>query len=179
MKKLVFGLIATVMLSLFSTKTSAQNFTSREVKDQQELDLISSYVSKFGDFNKEFNFNDIKIVSQENQPEIESIIINSYDFNIKNSINKAITFTSIKGVYGKVYYMKTTVYDNSKNIIEYSDLENQLVISINVDKDKNLVTVNSVGKRGCGQAVADCITDAYSNHGWISAWAFVQTKKQF
>jgi len=23
--------------------------------------------------------------------------------------------------------------------------------------------------------VADCIADAYSNHGWISVWAFVQT----
>jgi len=106
MKKLVFGLIATVMLLLFSTKTFAQNFITRDVKDQKELDLISSYVSKFGNFNKEFNFNDIKIVSQENQPEVESIIINSYDFNVKNSTNKALTFTSVKGVYGKVSFMK-------------------------------------------------------------------------
>ena len=27
----------------------------------------------------------------------------------------------------------------------------------------------------CGQAVADCITDAYSNHGWVSVWAWVQS----
>lgn len=26
-----------------------------------------------------------------------------------------------------------------------------------------------------GQAVANCIADAYANHGWLSVWAFVQT----
>ena len=26
-----------------------------------------------------------------------------------------------------------------------------------------------------GQAVVDCITDAYSNHGWVSVWAWVQS----
>lgn len=28
---------------------------------------------------------------------------------------------------------------------------------------------------GCGQAVADCIADAYSHHGWVSVWATIQT----
>jgi UDP-N-acetylmuramyl tripeptide synthase len=27
----------------------------------------------------------------------------------------------------------------------------------------------------CGDAVASCITDAYTNHGWISVWATVQS----
>lgn len=28
---------------------------------------------------------------------------------------------------------------------------------------------------GCGQAVADCLSDAYTHHGWLSVWASVQT----
>lgn len=28
---------------------------------------------------------------------------------------------------------------------------------------------------GCGQATQDCITDAYSNHGWVSVWATIQS----
>ena len=28
---------------------------------------------------------------------------------------------------------------------------------------------------GCGQATMDCINDAYTNHGWVSVWAWVQT----
>ena len=27
----------------------------------------------------------------------------------------------------------------------------------------------------CGQNVADCLGDAYTNHGWISVWDVVQT----
>jgi hypothetical protein len=27
----------------------------------------------------------------------------------------------------------------------------------------------------CGQAVADCVADAYNNHGWVSIWAQIQT----
>jgi hypothetical protein len=26
-----------------------------------------------------------------------------------------------------------------------------------------------------GQAVMNCMADAYMNHGWLSVWAFVQT----
>jgi len=33
----------------------------------------------------------------------------------------------------------------------------------------------TVRMAGCGQAVANCITAAYTNNGWVSVWAFVQT----
>lgn len=29
--------------------------------------------------------------------------------------------------------------------------------------------------KGLGQDVMDCLSDAYSNHGWVSVWAFIQT----
>ena len=28
---------------------------------------------------------------------------------------------------------------------------------------------------GCGQAVMNCITDVYTNHGWTSVFVFVET----
>jgi hypothetical protein len=35
--------------------------------------------------------------------------------------------------------------------------------------------VNVAAEWGCGQCVSNCITDAYSNHGWASVWAVVQS----
>jgi hypothetical protein len=34
---------------------------------------------------------------------------------------------------------------------------------------------NVAAEWGCGQCVANCINDAYSNHGWASVWAIVQS----
>lgn len=34
---------------------------------------------------------------------------------------------------------------------------------------------SSQGQRNCGQDAVNCIIDAYSNHGWVSFWAWVQT----
>ncbi len=40
----------------------------------------------------------------------------------------------------------------------------------------NINTPNQTGKiTGCGNAVALCIQDAYSNHGWGSVYVFLQT----
>jgi len=32
---------------------------------------------------------------------------------------------------------------------------------------------------GCGQAVMNCINDAYNNHGWASFWAVISTAYSF
>ncbi len=34
---------------------------------------------------------------------------------------------------------------------------------------------NIASRGGCGQAVMNCITDAYSNHGWTSFWVTIQS----
>ena len=35
--------------------------------------------------------------------------------------------------------------------------------------------LKSSSSGGVGQAVANCISAAYTNNGWLSVWAFVQT----
>ncbi|WP_166966059.1 hypothetical protein [Yeosuana marina] len=32
-----------------------------------------------------------------------------------------------------------------------------------------------IAGKECGQYVVDCLGDAYSNHGWVSVWAIVQS----
>jgi hypothetical protein len=68
---------------------------------------------------------------------------------------------------------------NSK--IQYFDLEEGLILSINNYNLSSFSFQTSTGNymtrttSGCGQAVIDCVINAYSNHGWASVWAFVQT----
>lgn len=58
-----------------------------------------------------------------------------------------------------------TVVTNEQGVIQVKS------VALNVKKGVGNKTLLS----GCGDGTAHCIQDAYSNHGWISVWAFVQT----
>ena len=72
---------------------------------------------------------------------------------------------------------------NDRSRIEYFDLIENRVTEI--FSNNNTYTANNrevdlgstVAGRGfgCGNCVANCISDAYTNHGWASGWAFVQS----
>ncbi len=50
--------------------------------------------------------------------------------------------------------------------------KNQKVVTLSTE---SIYSNANPQARGCGQATADCIVDAYSNHGWASVYIFVQT----
>lgn len=53
---------------------------------------------------------------------------------------------------------------------------NSSILDISSKDPKSPVTVTTnAAQKGCGQKVMDCITDAYTNNGWVSVWAWVQT----
>jgi hypothetical protein len=62
--------------------------------------------------------------------------------------------------------------------INYYSINMKLLYSLEVNNfEQALITKYEYHNPNvrCGQAVADCLGDAYSNHGWISVWAVVQT----
>ncbi len=75
--------------------------------------------------------------------------------------------------------MKISEYINR---IEYLSLNNELLLSVELDSKKQ--TTNIIYKKSSsslkstentGDDVIECIADVYTNHSWISVWAWVQT----
>lgn len=66
--------------------------------------------------------------------------------------------------------------------VEYYDLDNEQNTIILLTESGFKTTEipfsnNNTAQKasGCGQATQDCVTDAYTNHGWVSVWATVQS----
>ncbi|NOT51025.1 MAG: hypothetical protein HOP10_07085 [Chitinophagaceae bacterium] len=73
-----------------------------------------------------------------------------------------------------------TISDRSK--IVYHQLEENKSFEVsNIDKvvtySSHDVDYGGETKKGsgCGNCVSNCISDAYTNHGWVSVWAFIQS----
>ena len=171
MKKLLFGLIATVM---FGFVGSAQSKV-RTITDSKEIIKIKDYLTGTGDFNP-YNLDKIELVYQEGKSELDCILINSKDYDPKKPINKAVTIGYPNQTLGTVYFVRTNTQNNSSNLVDYYDSSNRLFYTANIDKDKELVTTVYTNKSsGCADAVLGCIEDAYTGHGWVSVWAVVQS----
>lgn len=111
-----------------------------------------------------------------------AIVANQVGYDNCNSINYGIGFfeknSEIKGAL-ILKMMKISEYINR---IEYLSLNNELLLSVELDSKKQ--TTNIIYKKSSsslkstentGDDVIECIADVYINHGWISVWAWVQT----
>ena len=173
MKKLVFGLIATVLFA-FNGNAQDLSYESRKVNNDKEMENILTFLKGMKISQEDYNLDDFKIISHKSDPTIELIVVNTAKFNSKNETNIALTISYVNEEFGNVIYVKTNSSEKSKIGFEYFDLNNSLIYSASLDVENGL-TNTIFTNRGCGQAVADCIGDAYSHHGWVSVWAWVQS----
>ncbi len=95
-----------------------------------------------------------------------------------NSDNYFFFMTSFQTSLLKPIILKVT----SNDVASYFDLESAEITVATYDDIENVFDTQTTygGYRqtpggGCGQAVADCISDAYTKKGWVSVWAFIQT----
>jgi hypothetical protein len=121
---------------------------------------------------------------------------NAYISSIKNSEGEALAINlkntnSTEIQYAFVLYKKGSKIGKpnlvkfiGRNHIEYYDLNDELINILSITESGVKTTITPFGNKtghkttvsnGCGQAVADCIADAYVNHGWASVWTFVQS----
>jgi hypothetical protein len=98
----------------------------------------------------------------------------------KNRAEKiAFVLFRSNGKYGRPMLIKATA-DRSQ--LTYYDLEAGTMLKMQKEGNSFSFSSSSIepdggGARrsGCGQAVMDCVTDAYSNRGWASVWATFQS----
>lgn len=85
---------------------------------------------------------------------------------------------------GKIEYVKPMIVKVIPNQQKkYFDLEEGYIATINNYSSSSISTQVTTGAYmlaapppgGCGQATMNCLIDAYSNHGWLSVWATLQS----
>lgn len=101
-----------------------------------------------------------------------------------NSINYAFFITVDSDSIYRPFIIKATTNQSLK----YFDLDQGRILTVNNYNNSTVTFQNTTGSymnlnpeftanrvAGCGQATMDCVTDVYSNHGWGSVWATVQS----
>ena len=175
MKKNVF-VILTVLVFSFIGNAQDSLYQSRK-PDVKEIELIKDYCSKLYLQDQKFDFDNINIISQKENPDTELIVVNNMGFRIENISNRAILISYVNKNIINIFFIETINHINSKKEFAYYDSNNILLFSACFDSDNQLISSNFIlnKNKGCGQAVANCIGDVYTHHGWLSVWAWVQS----
>ena len=98
----------------------------------------------------------------------------------KNRFEKiAFVLFRSKEKYGRPMLIKATP---DRSSLAYYDLESGTVLKIQREGNSFSYTTSLIDNDGtaarrtsCGQAVTDCVTEAYANHGWTSVWLTFQS----
>lgn len=188
MKKL--NLIITLVVSFFYVSCSVDNsvndelsksqINSRKLTDQLQIDKVISLVkgarkqSSFSRISSEqYNFDEIQIVSLDSNH--EAVVVNAYSFDVNNDENNSIMLGYDGEVYGTPMVIRTTVNGQIKTL-DIEDVDGTIMNTVVFDTQNQTTTLTYRRKlpfSQCGQNVADCVADVYSNHGWASVAAGV------
>lgn len=185
--KLNFALFLTSLILISSCSTNEQidgiDNSSILQKKFENGKLISKFIklqettftNKDGS-DIEFDNSNIYEVSLNNNSE-SIVIANQIGFNEENTENYAIGAAIHENGFTDPLIIKTAENSNNVYTIEYFNNEMELILDIELNPETETMIISNHNKSllKCGQAVVDCIEDAYSNHGWVSVWAFVQT----
>jgi len=160
------------------TKTSSKKVDVIKSWYEKEMNLMNENQSRIAS-NVSFDFNNV--ISHNLYGNSDAIIINQNGLDPNNTENWALVFIDDDGNLGTFYYVKTINVDNDFKMVEYYDFwdEDLVFTSIYNNYDQTWDTIFNYNKdcygSSYGQAVMDCLQDAYANHGWISVWASVQS----
>lgn len=147
-------------------------FTDAEYFDEKLMNQLSEKSLNVNSFNFD-SFTRVRLAKTEG----EAILISSNNFP-----NYSLVVFKVDDNYQTPMLIET----QKDNSVKYYDLN--FANSFGLKKEtsgfkfvsyysSDLSLSNSKNSRSvnCGQATMDCITEAYSQHGWVSVWAWVQT----
>lgn len=166
---------------------SSQVIQKKLVDDKLINDFKNLNLSKFSSKstnNLEFDYTNVYEVSINGNSET-MLMANQTNFDEKNSENYAISAAITEGGLSNPMIVKTSKVSDELYKIEYFNSNLKLLSTIELNpKNQTINTSNNFQNKinfalkssdDCGQKTADCLADAYTNHGWVSVWAFVQT----
>jgi hypothetical protein len=176
---------------VISDETSANytvpiDITQSKVDDKE---LINSFVdlqnSRLNDklpINIEFDNDNIFEVSSDANAS-SMIIATQVGYDENNKENYTIGATITKSGLASPIIIRTSKISDKILKIEYLTSAFELISSIELNSNTETISTfdgfQKIGNlelsKSCGQMTMDCLADAYTNHGWISVWATVQT----
>jgi len=155
-----------------------------------ESSIISGELEKFKDKNifplksssteqVEFDSKNLLVSSLEISNN-HAIIMHEVGYDKDNLDNYSMVFLENNYQITKGFIVKEEKLLNNRTRVNYLSLDYELLFEVEVNFNTNTSTVISSGgiskvKKTWGQRTMDCISDVYSNHGWISVWAGIQT----
>ena len=125
----------------------------------------------------DFDYSNIKSVKIDNF--IYDCAIVQYKYN--NTAKISFVFPKVNGIFVKpmlVQQMKDRInyFDFKDNILIIAREENSSVKFKSQNIQFQVENVNSTLFRSdCGDAVISCMSDAYTNHGWLSVAIFIES----
>ncbi len=131
--------------------------------------------------NVKFNYDDLLLVSIP-ESSVNTIVANQEDYDECNTINYGIGFFEEDNEIKSALIVKTEILSENIKQIDYFNTDNELLMSIELDAENETSAIiyqkegaNLKSANSTGQDVMDCVTDIYSNKGWVSVWTWVQT----
>lgn len=131
-----------------------------------------------------FDFTDMKIVTSENMQGY-TVVANEKDYDKTHSISGVSYFFNEKKELIDHVLVRVDLADEQLNRVDYIDENGEILLQTIINKkESNLTFIGGNKFNGSklnkiqttwGEATAQCIGDAYSNHGWLSVWATIQT----
>jgi hypothetical protein len=187
--KIIVALLVVVTLAACNKETKTEGLLKPEnlqIESLTDKESVIKLSSSFYSFT-----NSIKQIDQ-------SIILNDVDFGkafissekgqmgkgigvILNSKNRNIIYTFMLSTNGSQIGFPTLVAIENRNSIKYYDLTTNNLLHLIVNENVKVIKsaksslLPQMRIDDCGQATQDCITDAYSNHGWTSIWLGIQS----
>jgi len=135
----------------------------------------------------DIDFQNLYISYDNSSPDGKALVAPLKTNSNDNATNYAFVLFTNGTCYGKPIFVKSLTNQH----IKYFDLNEGLVTTIQNYASADFMISTSLGSflsaganasrlspnasTGCGQAVANCMADAYTNHGWVSVWMTVQT----
>lgn len=164
------------------------SFQNQEVI-QKALAFRSSLVSQLEsedplNFPDNLTFDTTNFVMAQLEGDSEyGLIMNTSDFEETSNLTyHHVFFTNETSEIQSSYFMSCHILTNGiREIVYYNDLDYTPLLKVILNPSDesisfiNYENMNGMMARPCGQATMDCVADAYSNHGWISVWAMIQT----
>lgn len=184
-----------ILICLFSISCSNESDINDENIESKitTIDKLNSWINDNSDFSLNLNnsyyyrtdYHKIEF-DYDNPVTITSngtkfLIINQKGMDEKNSENVALTFIENENDLKEFMIVKTINNSSVLKTMEYYSFNDIKVFETKIDATKETVTniANRADGYQCeaswGENTAACLDDVYSNHGWVSVWATIQS----
>ncbi|MFO7874325.1 MAG: hypothetical protein R6U62_07565 [Bacteroidales bacterium] len=153
-----------------------QNLKDQVEKWQKEKQGLLGSKNAHEFHNVTFDFTNLKVSYIDNHSDT-TIVANQISTGKDGDIEYGLSFAVDEGDITGAMIIGTEQAAGEEKIIHHYDMYGNPVVSITFDEqDETFVFNNNQGgTKSWGQDTMDCITDTYTNNGWVSVWAWVQT----